>query len=152
MAALLYESIISLFASLCFGILFQLHGRKLIFAAIGGMISWFLYLGSSLLFPHHDILSYFISSVGFTLYSECSARMHHAPTSIFLTISLIPLVPGNGIYQTMYYCVLSDTAKALAEGVNTVAISGALALGIVVVSSIFHAVRVIKPKHSFLLR
>ena len=50
MAALLYESIISLFASLCFGILFQLRGRKLIFAAIGGMISWFLYLGSTLLF------------------------------------------------------------------------------------------------------
>lgn len=152
MTALFYESFVSFFASLCFGILFQLRGKKLIFAAIGGFISWFFYFGSNLLFPHHDIFSYFISSVGFTLYSECCARIHRAPTSIFLAISLIPLVPGNGIYQTMYYCVLSDTAKALAEGVNTVAISGALALGIVVVSSVFHAIRVIKPKHSFLLR
>ncbi|WP_432620607.1 threonine/serine exporter family protein, partial [Butyricicoccus sp.] len=45
MTALFYESFVSFFASLCFGILFQLRGKKLIFAAIGGFISWFFYFG-----------------------------------------------------------------------------------------------------------
>lgn len=152
MLGLLYESLVSLFASLCFGVLFRLRGAKLVFAAGGGMLSWFIYAGSGMLFPTHSVLGFFFAAVGFTFYSECCARILGAPTSIFLTISLIPLVPGNGIYQTMYYCVLGDTTKALAECINTVAIAGALALGIVVVSSVFHALLIIKPKHSFFLR
>ncbi|MGN1015098.1 MAG: threonine/serine exporter family protein [Butyricicoccus sp.] len=137
MAELLYECVMSLFASLCFGIIFQISGRKLLFSAFGGMLGWLIYALSGILFSASSIPCYFLAAIGITFYSEYCARSLRAPVTIFLAVSLIPLVPGGGIYQTMLYCIQHSTTLALYTGIHTVGIAGALALGIGIVSSVF---------------
>ena len=67
--------------------------------------------------------------------SEYLARHMYAPATIFLAVSLIPLVPGSGLYDTMEYCISSQTMLASTTGLHTLGIAAALAMGIVVVSS-----------------
>lgn len=131
-----YECLMSLLASLCFGVMFHLRGRKLFFAALGGLIGWFIYTLSASYFSTSIIPRYFIATVCITIFAEWCARFFRAPVSVFLAVSLIPLVPGGGIYRTMIYCIRGNTSDALQTCIETVGIAGALAMGIIMVSSI----------------
>ena len=89
-------------------------------------------------------------------YAEVMARVFKAPVTGFLTIGILPLVPGGGIYYTMEYCVSGETSQFIETGIHTFAIAGALAIGVLVVSSLvrlFHMMRLyprIKAKFVFL--
>ena len=54
----------------------------------------------------------------------------------YLLVALFPLVPGGGIYYTMEYCIAGNTQMFLETGLHTLGIAGALALGILLVSSL----------------
>lgn len=133
---IIYECLMSLLASVCFGIIFQVRGVKLLVAGVGGLIGWLIYLLSAVPFPSSAIPRYFFATVGMTIFAECCARLLRTPVSVLLAVALIPLVPGGGIYKTMLHCIHGDTALALRECVNTVGIAGAMAMGVVVVSSV----------------
>ena len=129
------QVIVAFVASFGFGIIFNIKGIKLIFAAIGGGLSWFCYLylnnnGIS------TILSLFISSIIFSIYSEICARYLKTPVTTLVICALIPLVPGAGMYYTMYETILGNVSGAVQLGLNTLASAGALALGVIFVSTI----------------
>ena len=136
MNEIIYQSLMSFFACICFAVVFQVKGNHIFFAVFGGLISLLIYLLAATPFPDSDIPRYFIATVIITIYSEICARVLRSPVTVFLAISLLPLVPGNGIYQTMVYCIKGDSVMALRQCIFTVGIAGALAIGIVVVSSI----------------
>ena len=48
-----------------------------------------------------DIFQCFIATVVVSIYSEILARKCKAPTTCFQIVSILPLVPGGGIYYTM---------------------------------------------------
>ncbi|SFC89046.1 threonine/serine exporter family protein [Clostridium uliginosum] len=129
------ETLFAFIASLGFGIIFNIKGRNLFFAAVGGGLSWFSY---SLLisFNISTILSLFISSVIFSIYSEICARILMTPVTTIIICSLIPLVPGAGMYYTMYETITGDIISSLQVGLDTIAKAGTLALGIIFVSTI----------------
>ena len=129
------QVIVAFFASFGFGIIFNIKGIKLIFASIGGGLSWFCYLylnnnGIS------TILSLFISSIIFSIYSEICARYLKTPVTTLVICALIPLVPGAGMYYTMYETILGNVSGAVELGLNTLASAGVLALGVIFVSTI----------------
>ena len=55
--------------------------------------------------------------------------------TVYLVISYIPLVPGGGAYYTMEYLVGGETQLAMETGIHTLFVAGAIAMGIVLVSS-----------------
>lgn len=129
------ETLCSLVATLGFAIIFNIQGRNLIFTTIGGGIAWFIYsLGLKLGFS--DVASLFASSVCFSIYSEVLARKLKTPVTTLVVCALLPLVPGAGMYYTMYSAVSGDVSKALELGLNTLASAGTLALGVMFVSTI----------------
>ncbi len=125
----------------CFfiAIVYNIHGKKLIPVALGGAIGWFVYLLCSGL--HRQIYEYFFAAIVIAIYSEIMARVNKVPVTIYLIVALIPLVPGGGIYYTMEYCLNGNIPAFEQTGLHTLGIAGALALGILMVSS---AVRLIK--------
>ena len=128
-------TLISFVATLGFGIAFNIKGKKLFFAAVGGGISWFFYslfleIGLS------EISSLFISSILFSIYSEVLARIFKTPVTTFVVCALIPLVPGSGMYFTMLSAINGDIAESLELGLKTLASAGTLALGVLFVSTI----------------
>ncbi len=135
MITIILQTIYAFIATLGFGIIFNIHGRNLFFAAIGGGISWFIYtLG---LEAHlSTTTTFFFSAVIFSIYSEILARKLKTPVTTLVVCSLIPLVPGSGMYYTMYQAVTGDVMQSLELGINTLASAGSLALGIIFVSTI----------------
>lgn len=133
MGQILYQTAASFFASLCFAVLFQVRGRNLICAAAAGGICWLAYAITGL--AAAEIPAYFLAAVVTTLYSELFARIMRTPAIVYLAAGVIPLVPGGGIYRTMLLCIQGTPEEALSACINTITIAGAMAMGIVIVSS-----------------
>ncbi len=67
------------------------------------------------------------------------ARVIKTPATTFIIYSIIPLVPGWGMYNTMLYSIQGNINQSLSTGLNTLEIAGTIAVGIFLVSSIFKA-------------
>ena len=118
--------------SLCFGILFNIKGKKLIFAALGGLLSWGIFLILSCFIPSEP-LNYFIVAMIISVYAEILARVLKTPATPIITTSLIPLIPGSALYYTASHAFDSDLGAFIEKGVATLKLAAALALGIIVV-------------------
>ena len=141
-----YISVVWAFlASLGFCYIFNIREPKKIFwASLGGGMSWFVYLMFNGWFAT-DIPQYFIAMAAASLYSEVMARVHKSPATIYLVIAFIPLVPGSGAYYAMEHAINGETDLFLEVGIHTLSIAGALAMGIILVSSLTR----IATKYSF---
>ena len=102
-------------------------------ASLGGALGWFVYLLCSPV--QNDILQFFLGTVALSIYSEIMARVEKTPVTGYLLVALLPMVPGGGIYYTMEYCIIGNTDMFLETGLHTLGIAGALAMGILLVSS-----------------
>lgn len=127
-------------ATVGFGVLFNIKGKKLYLAGIGGMLGGVIYSFCKMN-ELPEALSLFYAGVGFALYSEIFARICHTPVTTFIICALIPLVPGKGMYETMRYAVAGDAQTALQTGLDTLIYAGALALGIILVSTLMRFFR-----------
>lgn len=140
---MILQSLFSLIASLSFGIIFNIKGKKLIFAGIGGGLSWFTY-SLCLNFKFSVLSSLLVSSIIFSIYSEILARLLKTPVTTIIIPALIPLVPGYGMYYTMYQAITGDINQSVNTGLNTLSSAGTLAIGVILVSSVF---RQLNKKH-----
>ena len=130
-----------------FSILFNIHGKGMLLCAVGGILSWAIYLavlrsGSS------DIMAYFWSALVASVYAEVMARVRKCPAISYLVVAIFPMLPGAGVYYTMNYAVRGEMELFAAEGAHTIAIAGILAVGILLGSTAFRmmAARQIKRK------
>ena len=144
---LLRMSFVSFIITFGIGILFNIKGKKLLFAALGGGLSWYCYslplsLGLS------DVSSLFISALVFSTYSEVLARIFKTPVTSFVICALFPLVPGSGMYYTMLATINGDLQNAVHLGINTLANAGTLALGVIFISTITSLIFRVKRNHS----
>lgn len=118
-----------------FSILFNIHGPGGLLCALGGLLSWAVYLVSFQL-TREEILSYFLASVASAVYAEIMARIRKYPAISYLVVSIFPLLPGAGVYYTMNYAVRGDMAQFADKGMQTAAIAGIMAVGILMVSTL----------------
>ena len=108
-------TLVSFFATFGFCIAFNIRGKKIFFAALGGAISWFFY-SLPLQMGLSEISSLLLSSIIFSIYSEVLARIFKTPVTTFVVCALIPLVPGSGMYYTMREAISGNISKSLELG------------------------------------
>ncbi len=132
---MILEVVSAFIAAFAFGIIFNIKGKKLFFAALCGSLGWFVYK-LSLMLGYTDITSLFLASLALSIYSEIFARILKTPVTTFVVAALIPLVPGGGMYYTMVEAISGNIMKSLETGIKTMASAGALALGIILVSTV----------------
>ncbi|MCI1981642.1 MAG: threonine/serine exporter family protein [Oscillospiraceae bacterium] len=123
------------FACAAFCLVYNIRGKILPLSSLGGALGWFVYL--SLNFLNNDIFQFFFATIATAVYSEVMARIYKKPATEFQIVALLPMVPGGGIFYTMEYCVIGNNEMFLKTGLHTLGIAGALALGILLVSSLF---------------
>jgi len=133
---MILNSVYAMLSTLSFGILFNIRGKNLIFASIGGGVGWLFLLVLQQKFKLSPNFSLFAASIIIGIYSEIMARIFKSPVTIFAVCAIIPMVPGNGMYYTLYESVNGNVAKALSTGIQTLASAGVIATGIVLVSSV----------------
>ena len=115
-----------------FALLYNIRGKRFIFAGLGGILAVVFYLGFGLL-TQNEILNYFICAIIISVYAEMMARVLKTPTTTFIMTSLIPLIPGGSLYYTMTNAFAGDLESFIEKGLYTLSLAGALAAGIIVV-------------------
>lgn len=133
---MIIQSVTALFGTLGFGFLFNIRGKKLVYAAVGGMLAWMLFLAMEPIIESEP-LRYLIVSACSTTYAEVLARALKTPATTFSIITLIPLVPGGALYQTTTAALDRNTEVFIPKMIYTVELAVALSLGIVIVTAIF---------------
>ncbi len=128
-----------------FFILFNVHGFGGFLCSLGGVLCWASYR-LSLALGVDNILAYFIATFLVSCYSEIMARIRKYPAISYLVISIFPLIPGAGVYYAMTHAVKGDTAAFAAKGLQTAAIAGIMAAGILIASTIVRLLTGRKPK------
>lgn len=132
---MIIEVLAAFISSFAFGIVFNIKGKNLFFAALCGALGWFVYK-FSLKLEMTDTTSLFLASISLSIYSEIFARILKTPVTTFVIVALIPLVPGGGMYYTMVEAITGDVMKSLEIGIKTIASAGTLAIGIILVSTL----------------
>ena len=113
-------------------------------AALGGMLSWGVYL---LLKGRIESTFYLLVLVGAAsaAYAEAAAKLARAPATIFLIPALIPLVPGSYVYYMMSALVLNKLSTMRHYGQLTAEWAFGLAAGIGLIA-VLHQIASWKPR------
>lgn len=126
----------SFIACIGFGIIYNIYAPGLLLCALGGVFAWAAY-AICLKFGINEIAAYFWGGVTASLYSEILARIRKYPAISYLVVSIFPLIPGYGVYYTMTYAMQGDMDGFASKGITTAGIAGAMALGILLVVTLF---------------
>ncbi len=128
--------IFSYLAAVGFAVFLNSPKKTLYIAGAIGMISWIIYV--ILMRIGFDMMSSnFVAASVAALLCEILARKMKKPTILFVVPGIITLIPGLGLYNTMSYVIEGDFQQAFATGANVLFASGAIALGVIVVFSLF---------------
>lgn len=128
--------IVSGFIGSCgFAILFNIRGLRMAMAGLGGLLSWLLFLLLKLGITN-DAICYLLVAFAVSLFAEAMARLLKTPATAFIITPLIPLIPGGSLYYTMAYAFQSDINKFLEKGIYTIQLAAALAMGIILATTL----------------
>ena len=118
-----------------FAVLFNIRGKRFIWAVLGGLLSWMLFVLLGYIMESEP-LRYFIVSLTMSAYSEILARLLRTPTTTFIMTVLIPLIPGGSLYYTMAHALSGEWTDFSGRALYTAQLAVALALGIVLAAAI----------------
>lgn len=140
MKEFLYAFFLSFIGTMGFAIFFNAPKKTLFLSGFSGGFGWIVYMfldqnGNGAVFSN------FIAAIAVSILGEVFARASKNPVTTFIIPSIIPLVPGYGLYLTMLLLVQKDYAKGVAKGVETFFIAGAIAVGVLIVSSIVKSLK-----------
>lgn len=126
---------LSFVSSIGFAVMFRVRKNSLLLCGFTGAVGWCTYkaLSESGL---DLIFSNLFASILVSLLSEFFARVKKLPVTCFVIPGIFLLVPGYGIYLTMQYLIQDQYTEGMAKGVETLFVAGAIALGIILVSSV----------------
>lgn len=134
------QLILSFLGSLCPAIFYNVRRERLIWSGVAGAIGWMVF-SYMLAYNGKVILSTFVGAVAVGIYSESMARILKSPATVFSICGIFPLVPGIGAYSTIQMIVENRLTEAAAKAVETLASAGAIAFGIMLVSTAFGFVK-----------
>lgn len=129
------QIVMAFFGTIGFGVLFRSRGKKLLLAGLGGMVAWalFLLLG---LWIESEPIRYFIVSVIISIYAEVLARICKTPAGTFGILSLVPLVPGGGLYYSADFALSGNMQAFVEKALSTLSLTAMLSVGIVLVAAV----------------
>ncbi|MGN0335356.1 MAG: threonine/serine exporter family protein [Lachnospiraceae bacterium] len=114
-----------------FAVILDVPKKYLPYCGAAGVVGWMIYLicEQRLEISGGVFLSAFVISV----LSQIFARLLKCPVTVFLIPGIYPLVPGAGIYRTVYYMIMGESGLASYYLVETILTAGMIALGVFVV-------------------
>ncbi|SHJ87253.1 threonine/serine exporter family protein [Tepidibacter formicigenes] len=130
----------SFIATIGFSILFNVPKKALFYASITGSIGWTLYTYMNYITTSPPLANFIAATIVGVL-GEIFARIDKKPVTVFVIPGIVPLVPGYGMYLTMINIINNDFYKAAKIGSDTIFVAGAIAMGIILVSSIAKVIK-----------
>jgi uncharacterized membrane protein YjjB (DUF3815 family) len=130
------QIILAFFGSIFPVILFNIDRKKIIWTGFCGAIGWAAYL---VIYNYRNspIIASFTGALVVGIYSEIMARKLKTPAIQFSIPGIFPLVPGITAYTTVRHIVEQNNSQAYLKGMQTIAVGGAIAFGIMLSSATF---------------
>lgn len=128
--------VMAFFGGMGFSFLYNIRRTKLLITSFGSAIGWAVYTLIKLYVSDSDVFAFFVAAVIVTIYAEIFARIKKTPTTTYLVVGIIPMIPGGSLYRTMNYAFIGDWENFSSTGMYTLQLAMALAVGIIVVSSV----------------
>ena len=127
--------------SLGFSVLFRLRRSLLFPSALGGMLSFLVYLLAGYFLRLNHFQACLLGAAFSELYSELLARCMKTPSTLFFVPAVIPLIPGSALYYAMNAVIHGRTEEAAFYGGRTGLDMLAIAIGMSLVSAAFYMER-----------
>ena len=131
-----------------FAIFFNVQPKLLLWTAPIGALGWLVYVLGVFNYENPMIYSFTAAAV-ISLCSEILARRLKQPAILFVIPCILPLVPGVGLYQTVYSIMFKKYGLAATIGTKSVIVSIGIALGILVVASLSRVFNLYQLKKAF---
>ena len=119
-------------ASMGFALVFKAAVRQSFYAGIGGAVNCACYLLVQR-FYGNDFAAVMAGAAFVAAYAYRMSRVHRAPATIFLTTSIMPVIPGATLFYLMHGLVQSDYALASGQTILLAQTCLAIAFGFLVV-------------------
>ncbi len=123
--------------------------KELTWSGLTGAFGWLSYC-ILLKLNVSTFYSMFLATVVVSLISRFLSHLRQAPSTVFLIPGILPLVPGAGIYYTLCAVLDGDSLTGFYKGVETFKMAGAIALGIMIITSLpyktFNFIKISKSK------
>lgn len=129
---MIYEMIMAFIATFMLAVIFNVNRRELVFCGIAGAAAEGVYQAVSY-FSDGIPLPAIISAAAVTVMARSLANLRKSPVTVYLVPGIIPLVPGAGMYNTVFSMISADYAEALEIGIDTMKCASAIAIGIVLI-------------------
>ncbi|MDR3559999.1 MAG: threonine/serine exporter family protein [Negativicutes bacterium] len=118
------------------GVLYRIPRNVLLYGSLSGVVAWLITYG--LLQAGAGIVTAsFCGSLAIGILAELLARVLRKPATVFVIPGFIPLVPGGEAFTTMRLLVEGRALDAIAMGVQTLFMAGAIAFGIFVSITVY---------------
>lgn len=119
-----------------FAILYGVPRKEYVHAGICSTIGWLSYLAMIRLAGATVIESTFVATLVVVLVSRFMAVDRSCPVIVYQICGVFPLIPGAGIFWTVYYIVNKDLSTAVTTGFSALGMAVAIVLGIIFMTSL----------------
>lgn len=124
-----------------FALAYNFRGTKHILAAgAGGSAGWLFFLFISHITGNTFFAGY-AATVLVSLYSELAAIILKAPSTGFLIVTSIPMIPGSSLYLTMQHLLRAEFDQFRERGIHTLLFASSMAAGFVTAAIAVHLMR-----------
>lgn len=132
---MIVEFLLGFVSCLGFGYIFNCPTKAILKGCVAGGFGWVTY---KMIFQlgYGPIIATFIGALVISIICEIYARVYKDAVTVFALPAILPLVPGAGLYYTMLYFIQNHYDLALAKGVETLGNAVAIAIALLIVSSI----------------
>lgn len=130
---MILQCVFAFCAIIGFSVIIEAPKKCLFVNGVLGMAGWAVYL---LVEEVSTMLAAtFVSALILAVAAHILARLLKTPVTTVLIPAVLTIVPGAGMYQTVYFLFLSDMQQAMQSLVNTIGAAGAIATAIFIVDA-----------------
>lgn len=127
---MIVQFLVALVATVSFAVLYDAPRKELLFSGLSGAIGWVVNLFLTEEMNVNKIFACVVATFILTLIARILAVIRRCPVTVYLLVSIFPLVPGTGIYYTSYYLITRQNDLFASMGLATFETAAAIAFGI----------------------
>ncbi|MDO5410590.1 MAG: threonine/serine exporter family protein, partial [Lachnospiraceae bacterium] len=127
---MIVQFLVAMAATVSFAVLYAAPYRELFFSGFSGAVGWVVYLYLNQELETGTIVACVMATFILTVIARILAVVRRCPVTVYLLVSIFPLVPGTGIYYTVYYLITRQSELFAATGLATFETAASIAFGI----------------------
>jgi len=131
-----FQMLAAFVGTLGFSVLFGVPAKHYIQTAVVATIGWLVYIVLTKFAMMGIAPSTFIATIVVVLMARIFAVWFKTIETVFIITGIFPMIPGGGIFWTIFFLVSSRLRTALNTGFTAIEVVAAIVLGIMVVSAL----------------